>query len=112
LDKYFNIHINTARRIIKNNNIYKNHVISLHILETSKLELIKKDQVLNKPHNRKAKKKYIYNIDKTILIDTCHTVNEFIKKYKSNGSEVKLACLNKTLWRNKYFLMYDKIEKS
>lgn len=120
LAEFLGVHINTARRAAKSNNIYTNpnpwptrqgkagdnFIISLVELTKDSLQEIK---VSNKARTTVAKAVHVYDKDRTVLLKSFSTVNSFINLSKQSGSAVKLFCESNKLWLDMYFLTYDLI---
>lgn len=111
LAEFLAVHVNTARRSAKSNSIYTNingdsFIISLVELSEDALQEIKAN---SKARSTVSKVVHVYNKDRTILLKTFPTVNEFIKLSKQNGSSVKLLCESDKLWLDEYFLSYELI---
>ena len=108
LASLLSVHVNTARRVVKLGNVYaEKYIVSLSQLTREELETIKAKV------NRKSTVKrmiHVYNQDKSVLLKTFSSVNEFMNFSKQSGSVIKQLCLSDTLlWLDEYFISYHLI---
>lgn len=102
------VHVNTARRIVKSQKIYKNRfIVSLVELSKEQLKTFKAEVL-----TREIKAVHVYNRDKSVLLKTFPSVNSFTIFSKQNGSAVKQLCSSDTLWLVEYFLSYYIIDSA
>jgi hypothetical protein len=102
------VHVNTARRVAKSSSVHaEKYIISLEELTREKLEAIKANVKRKSTVKRVV---HVYNKDKSVLLKTFPSVNEFMKFSKQSGSVVKLLCESDTLlWLDEYLISYNLI---
>jgi hypothetical protein len=105
------VHVNTARRVVKLSNVYaEKYIISLSQLTREELETIKAKVDRKSTVKRMV---HVYNKDKSVLLKTFSSVNEFMKFSKQSGAVVKQLCLSDVLlWLDEYFISYHLISSA
>jgi hypothetical protein len=101
------VHVNTARHVAKSSSVYAGkYILTLENVSRERLEALK----ANVKHKSTAKRiVYVYDKQKSVLLKTFSSVNEFIQFSKLSGSVTKQLCESESLWLNEYFISYDLI---
>jgi hypothetical protein len=99
--------VNTARHVAKSSSVYAGkYILTLENVSRERLEALK----ANVKHKSTAKRiVYVYDKQKSVLLKTFSSVNEFIQFSKLSGSVTKQLCESESLWLNEYFISYDLI---
>jgi len=106
------VHVNTARRVCKSSSVYApgqgsaKYIVTLKEVSREKLEAIKANVT---PKSTVKRVVHVYNKQKSVLLKTFSSVNEFMKFSKQSGSLVKQLCESESLWLDEYFISYDLI---
>jgi hypothetical protein len=86
------------------------YIISLSQLTREELETIKAKVDRKSTVKRMV---HVYNKDKSVLLKTFSSVNEFMKFSKQSGAVVKQLCLSDVLlWLDEYFISYHLISSA
>lgn len=105
------VHVNTARRLVKSGSVYSpsgqdKFILTLENVSRERLEAIKANVKRKSTAKRVV---HVYNKQKSVLLKTFSSVNEFMKFSKLSGSVTKQLCESENLWLDEYFISYDLI---
>lgn len=101
------VHVNTATRLAKSSSVYAGkYILTLEDVSRERLEAIKANVKRKSTVKRVV---HVYNKQKSELLKTFSSVNEFMKFSKQSGSVVKQLCESESLWLDEYFISYDLI---
>ena len=101
------VHVNTARRLVKSSSVYADKfILTLENVSRERLEAIKANVKRKSTAKRVV---HVYNKQKSVLLKTFSSVNEFMKFSKLSGSVTKQLCESENLWLDEYFISYDLI---
>lgn len=101
------VHVNTARRLAKSSSVYaEKYILTLENVSRERLEAIKANAKRKSTAKRVV---HVYNKQKSVLLKTFSSVNEFMKFSKLSGSVTKQLCESESLWLDEYFISYDLI---
>lgn len=94
LADFLGVHVNTARRAVASK-LYKGYILSTSLLTIPELQtaILASQPPINR---RIAKKVYIYNEGRNVLLHCCETVTNFMGLSGLSGSAVRTLCLSTT----------------